>query len=95
MSQTPFEVLTDSELIAVLQRRGYVVKHESEARRPLSWSRTAPMPNGVDFKLEAVEKLREQITPDLISFMVTPAVAPEFEGDLGSPEIHRAVLRIL
>lgn len=88
---SPFEMLMDHELIAMLQRRGYIVRHESEARHPLSWNRSCPMPEGLDFKKEAVEKLREQITPELIQFRVEPAVEHPFTR----PEIHSAFLRVL
>jgi hypothetical protein len=86
---------TDAELAAELQRRGYIVRHQSEARHPLSWNRTVPFPQGVDFEAEALEKLRAQITPEMIRFIVEPAEAPAFEGDVGRPEIHRAILRVL
>lgn len=60
--------MTDAEMIAQLQKRGYVIRHKSEAREPLSWNRTMPFPDGVDFKAEAVEKLREQVTADILDF---------------------------
>ena len=92
---TPFEMLTDRELIAVLRPRGYIVRHKSEGRKSLDWNRTAPFPDGLDFKAEAFEKIRGALTPDLISFHVETAIAPAFSGDIGRPEIHRATLRVL
>lgn len=83
-----WSAFADVELAAELTKRGYIVRHKTEAQRQLSWNRTAPFPDGVDFKTEAVEKLREQIAPDLIDFEVMSA--QEFR-----PEIHRAVLRVL
>lgn len=85
----------DSELIAALQERGYHIRHASEARHPLSWNRAAPFPADVDFRTEALEKIRACITPELIEFRVEPAEPPAFAGDIGRPEIHRAVLRVL
>ncbi|WBT40183.1 hypothetical protein [Hyphomicrobium sp. DMF-1] len=90
-----FDAFHDTELIRVLEARGYVVRHKDEARIPLSWNRAAPFPEGLDFKAEAVERLREQITPGMIYFRTEPAVPPKFDGDLGRPEIRRAILRIL
>jgi hypothetical protein len=71
------------------------VVHKLEAIAHLSWNRTVPFPQGVDFEAEALEKLRAQITPEMIRFIVEPAEAPAFEGDVGRPEIHRAILRVL
>ena len=85
----------DRDLIRALQNRGYVVRHASEVRKPLSWNRTGPLPEHVDFKAEAIAMLRNQITPEVVDFVVEPGAAPEFEGDLGRPEIHRAILRVL
>ena len=82
-----FDVLTDMELTRILERRGYVVRHESEVRHPLTWNRTAPFPPGVDFKAEALVKLREQISPEMIRYR------SDTIGTL--PPIHRAMLRVL
>ena len=60
--------MTHLEMIVELQKRGYVVRHKSEAREPLSWNRVMPAPDGVDFKSEAVEKIKEQINADLLDF---------------------------
>ncbi len=84
----------DVDLIQALQRRGYLVRHKSEVCHPLSWHRTAPLPPGVDFKSEAMTKLRELVTPEMVDWIVEPAVAPQYDGDLGRPEIHSAILRV-
>jgi hypothetical protein len=89
------DMLSDLQLIQMLERRGYVVRDAREARHPLSWNRTAPFPEGVDFKAEAVEKIREAIMQEHIQFRVDQAVPPAFPDDPGRPEIHRAVLRVL
>ena len=44
---------------------------------------------------EALEKMRGQLTADLLDFRVEPKDEPAFPGDIGRPEIHRATLRIL
>lgn len=80
------ENLTTLDMILALQSAGYVVRHKSEAR-PVSWHRVAPFPTGVDFKTEALEKLREAITPELIEFSARA-------DDLGV-EIHSATLRVM
>lgn len=90
-----FDDYADIILQRALEARGYVVRHKSEARKSLDWNRIAPFPPGLDFKSEAVEKIKEVITKDIIDFQVTPAIEPAFDGDLGRPEIHRATLRIL
>jgi len=95
MTETAFDLWSDAELIKALQSRGYTVRHNSEARRTLSWNRTAPMPAGVEFRDEAVSKIREQIAPEHIHFIVEPAIVPAFDGDFGRPELHRAILRVL
>lgn len=82
------DAMIESDLIKILQRRGYVVRHKGEAKRALSWSRTAPFPPGVDFKAEALTRLREQIVPEMIDFRTDA-------GSEFSPEIHRAILRVL
>ncbi len=84
----------DTDLIMALQQRGYIVRHKSEVRHPLLWHRVAPFPLGLDFKAEAMNKLRELVTPEMVDWVVTPAVASEFEGDLGRPETHSAILRV-
>lgn len=78
----------DHLLIKELERRGYVVRHVREAQQPLSWHRTAPFPDGVDFRSEAVEKLREQITPDHVAFTTRESIGC-------GPTIHSATLRVL
>ncbi len=83
------EMLTDGELIAVLQRRGYIVRHKSEARHPLSWNRTAPLPDGLNFEAEAVAKIRDQISPDILHFETREAI-----DDL-IPKTHSAFLRFI
>lgn len=88
-----WDAYADEDLVRIactraLERLGYVVRHKSEASRALSWNRTAPIPDNVDFKAEALAKLREQITPEMIRFEVDP-------GEGTQLAIHRAVLRIL
>lgn len=83
------QMLLDHELIAVLERRGYIVRHKSEATSSLSWNRAAPLPENFDFEAEAVEKIREQITPKILHFETRAAL------DKGAPEIRSAFLRII
>lgn len=81
----------DRALVAELEHRGYLVRRREETK-PLMWSRTLPIPDGVDFETEALEKLREQITGDMIH-METRSAA--MSAGVGAPEIRRAVLRVL
>lgn len=81
-------MLTDGEMIREMERRGYVVRHKTEVRIPLTWNRTAPFPDGVDFKAEAVEKIGAQLTPDMLEFTTR-------DGGWPSVDIHTAKLRIL
>ena len=78
---------SDLDMIRELTRRGYTVRHMDEARKPLSWHRTLPFPEGVDFRSEALEKLREQLTADHIQFTTRQAI--------DGPEIQSATLRVL
>jgi DNA-binding transcriptional regulator YhcF (GntR family) len=87
-----FEMLADMELIEILRRRGYVVRHTSEARHPLSWNRRSPIPDGIDFRAEAVEKIREQIIAPLLHFEDRSVNGIE-PGT--SETVHSAFLRIL
>jgi hypothetical protein len=86
---TAFEMLTDLELIGILERRGYAVRHGSDASRPLTWNRMEPFPEGLDFKQEALAKIREAVTEDVVEF--TTRTVP---GELGGT-VHVATLRIL
>jgi hypothetical protein len=81
----------DRVLISELEERGYIVRRREETKS-LMWSRTVPIPDDVDFKAEALEKLREQITGDMIRMETRPAA---MSAGVGAPEIRRAVLRIL
>lgn len=65
---------SDRELTLEMERRGYVVR--TATRTPLCWTRSHPFPDGLDFKAEALEKLRSSITLEHIDFEdrpVTPA----------------------
>lgn len=83
--------ISDRDLIAELRARGYVVRHKTETK-PLMWSRTLPVPDGIDFKAEALEKLRGQITPEMIH-IETRQPAPS--AGVAAPEIQSAILRVL
>lgn len=89
------DYFSDVQLIRALEQRGYVVRHRSEARRPLTWNRTAPIPAEIDFKAEAVEKLRGMITPELIRFHVETEIPGYMPGTIGRPEIHTATLLVI
>lgn len=89
------DYFSDVELIREIERRGYVVRHRSEAQRPLSWNRTAPIPAGIDFKVEAIDKLRGMITPELVRFSVRPEVPPPAKGLIGIPAVHTAELLVI
>lgn len=82
----------DEELARELERRGYTVRPNSRARQQLSWNRKSPIPDHIDFKAEAVDKIREQITPELLRFVdrEVPGMKPET-----TETVHSAVLRII
>ena len=63
---------SDQEMIDHLREHGYIVRHKSEAQTNLLWNRLEPIPADVDFKAEALEKLKEQITLDHIHFGSRP-----------------------
>jgi hypothetical protein len=63
------------DVITILEMRGYVVRHKSV----LSFGRTHPFPRGVDFKQEALERIRQRITLNDLKFKtrMTPDMAPD------------------
>ncbi|WP_316207362.1 hypothetical protein [Bradyrhizobium sp. SZCCHNR3118] len=80
------------DVIRILEMHGYVVRHKSESRQPLSFHRTVPYPKGVDFRQEALDSIRNQLSLDHIQF--------EERSPPGIPEslpktISSAYLRIL
>ena len=79
---------SDDELKQEVSRRGYLMV-SAATTTPLSWNRTAPIPEGVDFEAEALEKLRGQIAKEMIEFKDYP-----FSGEF-RPEIRSALLRIV
>lgn len=50
-----------ARLIQMLEEDGYIVRHPEQVNHRLSWSRTQPIPSRVDFKSEALDKIREQL----------------------------------
>lgn len=78
--------LSDETLKKEMDRRGYVVMPKASTR-PLTWNRTVPIPEGVDFEVEALEKLRSGITKEMVEFKTRPG--SEFQ-----PEIKTAILRV-
>lgn len=68
------------------------MRHTAEASRQLSFHRRAPTPPGVDFKAEAVERLRQQVTAEMVRFetSVRPGMTP---GE--NETIHSAYLLLL
>jgi hypothetical protein len=55
-------------VITIVEMHGYVVRHKSEASRLLQFSRTQPFPRGLNFREEALERIRKQITLDDLKF---------------------------
>lgn len=85
MRRTLAEIYTEAEMVALLQRRGYIVRHQEESRCRVSWHHVEPVPD--DFEARALEELRKQITPAHIQFITTP----KEEG----VSVRSAYLRIL
>lgn len=79
--------MNDAEMVAHLQKLGYVVRHQTEVPVALSWHRAEPIPDGVDFKAEAVERIAGQLLQHHIQFTERQAA--------GGPRIRSAYLRIL
>jgi hypothetical protein len=95
IDDNPFAALADHHLISALQRRGYSVRHEGEARNPLSWNRTEPFPAGLDFRVEALEKIRNMIKPEMLSFSTRPYPQIDANGQRVDHTVHTAILRVL
>ena len=89
MDEDVLRAIPDFELIRILQERGYIVRHKREASKVLSWNRVEPMPEGIDFKVEALEKIREQITQELLDIKSRPDSSGLTKG------IKSAKLRLL
>jgi len=57
------------DVITILNYLGYEVRHKTEGRRKLEFGRTHPLPRGEEeFKQEALERIRQQITLDDLTF---------------------------
>lgn len=84
--------MDEMQMIRVLEARGYVVRDGRESQRPLTWNRLEPFPRGLDFKAEAVEKIREMITEELLTF-TTRQVHSTTPGEMQT--VHTAALRVL
>lgn len=79
---------TDRELIAELESRGYVVRGTGEARWPLSAALESPFPAGVTiFQAWALDELRKQITPEMVTWNIWPATPAR-------GALHRGILRV-
>ncbi|MEH2517524.1 hypothetical protein V1279_003097 [Bradyrhizobium sp. AZCC 1610] len=80
-----------NHLIEHLQAQGYVIRHSSEARTVVQFHRITPFPKGVDFKQEALERIKRQISLEHILF------EERNSGMITRPDeiIHSAFLRIL
>ena len=78
--------MTTLGMILELQHRGFVVHHKTDVLS-VSWHRATPFPGGLDFKTEALQKLRELIPPEMVEFSTR-------RESLGV-EVHSARLRLL
>jgi hypothetical protein len=81
------------DVITILDYLGYEVRHKTEAKRKLEFGRSHPLPRGEeDFKKEALERIRQQITLDDLRFSTEKL---REAGDSFLPDtISRATLRI-
>jgi hypothetical protein len=55
------------DVIKILERHGYVVRHKSEAKSSISFSRMIPAATQ-HFKDEALERIRQQLTSNHLEF---------------------------
>lgn len=60
------ELAEEQAAIKLLEARGYSVL--PQGRTNLSWNRTLPLPEKLDFQQEALVKIREQLTIHHIHF---------------------------
>lgn len=77
---------SDLDLIKEMRRRGYVVRHQSESTRALSWNEVNSDPEA--FRSRALEKIREQISINYLEFS-------ERHESFGDKTIRSATLRVL
>jgi hypothetical protein len=81
------------DVITILGFMGYEVRHKTEGKRKLEFGRTHPLPRGdEEFKKEALERIRQQITLDDLRFE-TERLRDMPKGFLPD-KISRATLRI-
>lgn len=80
-----------NQLIEHLEARGYFIRHSSEARTVLQFHRITPFPKGLDFKQEALERIKKQLSLEHIPF------EERSTGMITLPDesIHSAFLRVL
>lgn len=88
----PLDRYTEAELAKALRQQGYTVKEPGFDRRAITWNRTEPFPDHIDFKVEAVEKISQQVNEHDIQFTVTEPLV--IDGKEVRPAIHTAELRI-
>lgn len=84
--RSPLERVSTEELAAELNSRGYIVRLKGVTT--LSFHRTFPFPEGCDFKNEALQMIREQLTLEHLHFEERKRKLA-FEGD---KTIHSAYL---
>ncbi|WP_315740155.1 MULTISPECIES: hypothetical protein [unclassified Bradyrhizobium] len=83
------------DLISELESRGFKVLAKSASRPALSWHRTEPFPKGLDFKAEATEKIRGQLTAADLEFRTRPHMTCSIsDGELVETTVHSAYLRV-
>jgi hypothetical protein len=81
------------DVITILGFMGYEVRHKTEGKRKLEFGRTHPLPRGEEeFKKEALDRIRQQITLDDLRFE-TEKLRDMPKGFLPD-KVSRAILRI-
>lgn len=84
---------SDEALIEVLQHRGYRVFENNRARTALSWHRAEPFPPCLDFKKEALVKIRSLLSEEHLDF--STEARPGWDGKaVRNVNIHSARLRV-
>lgn len=84
------QALKEHECIELLTKAGYIIT--PPGFRGLSCHRTEPFPDGVDFKQEALNSLRSQLTLDHIHFSQRIEPAQPWPGGHRGYKIHTARL---
>ncbi|WP_316196547.1 hypothetical protein [Bradyrhizobium sp. SZCCHNS3053] len=81
------------DLIDELKSRGWKVLPQTLGQTAISFNRIEPFPAGVDFKVEATDRIRSQLSAEHLEFRTRPGFN-FVNGKVVTATIHSALLRV-